>query len=155
MWARVKIDQVTTVGAYIGLHWDTSVATRLDPAGSGSNNKGYFICFDTGITTPDTQWSLKVCSDATGTLSKVSTAAFTGTIAADTWYVFRMRGSGTGTTYATMYDSTGTIVGSEISVPSTNAISNACTPMPQIVTRTASARAVTIDFIGFACQMTR
>jgi hypothetical protein len=27
--------------------------------------------------------------------------------------------------------------------------------MPQIVTRTASARAVTIDFIGFACQMTR
>jgi hypothetical protein len=27
--------------------------------------------------------------------------------------------------------------------------------MPQIVTRTGSTRAVTIDFIGFACQMTR
>ena len=154
VWYRVKISDITDVSAYIGLFW-SNVVTQIDNAGSGSNNKGYFICFDTAITTPDTQWSLKVCDDATGATGNVSTAAFTGAITADTYYTFRMRGDGTGTTYATMYDSTGTIVGSEISVASTNAISNACNLFPQIATRTNAARSMSVDFIGFYHEVTR
>lgn len=154
-WIRVKVDATTNVAVYLGLTWDQTVVTKVDNAGSGSNNKGYWICYDTSITTPDTQWSLKTCSDATGATGKVSTAVFTGGVAADTYYTFQMRGDGTGVIYAKMFNAAGTQVGSEISVPNTNSISNGTWLQPVVVTRGAATRAITIDFLGIAINLTR
>jgi len=155
MWWRVKIDTVTNVAAYLGFSWNQPVVTKVDNAGSGANDKGYWFRFDTSLNVADAQWTLVTCDDATGTTGHVLSAAFTGSISAGVYYTLKMRGDGTGAIYGTMYDSTGTIVGSEISVANTRSISNGMFLIPQITTKTSATRALSIDFFGLAINPSR